>query len=151
MQEIIFRNLSDTTAFASEIVSWLVSLSAPVVIALHGDVGSGKTTLCHAIVSLLIPGAEFAGSPTFSLMHEYVADSGYFLIHMDCYRLKSAEEVFALGIEERFLDTFFLIEWPEVMRNLLPEDAYHISLRRELKEGVQHIICCHNLPLPSVV
>lgn len=138
--KLILRDIAATENFARAIARWI---QLPAVIALHGDVGSGKTTLCHAIVSALSPNSSFAGSPTFSLMHEYLLADGSALVHMDCYRLRNEAEVLALGVEERFYNAIFLVEWPEIMSNILPASAYHVYLSRE---GT-HIICQHNLPL----
>ena len=139
-RKLVFCDIAATENFARAIARWI---KPPAVIALHGDVGSGKTTICHAIVSALVPNSTFAGSPTFSLMHEYLLADGASLVHMDCYRLQNETEVLALGVEERFYNAILLIEWPEIMKNILPASAYHVYLRREQT----HLACQHTLPL----
>lgn len=102
-------------------------------IALSGEIGAGKTTLIQAFCRHL--GVEEpVASPTFSLINEY----DYFnednqqlelIYHMDLYRLEDIEEALNIGIEE-YLDNedYCLIEWPELIEPLLPEDCVRIKL-----------------------
>ena len=75
------------------------SLAPPAVIGLSGELGTGKTTLVQAICRGL--GARVvATSPTYALVHHYETPGGRAVYHVDCYRLKSAEEARDLGFED---------------------------------------------------
>lgn len=87
-------------------------LTAPAVIGLSGELGTGKTTLVQAICRGL--GARvLATSPTYALVHQYEA-RGRPIYHVDCYRLKSPDEAQDLGFDDMvFEGAIVLIEWPE--------------------------------------
>lgn len=94
------------------------------VIALFGDLGSGKTSFARAFINALArPGGAAAGeevpSPTFTLVQVYERDPAP-VWHFDLYRLSRAEEVHELGFEEALAEGIALIEWPERLGDLLP-------------------------------
>lgn len=100
----------------------------PLVLALRGDLGAGKSTLARAVAR----GAGVEGpvpSPTFNLLFRYETPRGVSLAHLDLYRLEDPEEVWALGWadlpEEREM---VLIEWPERAERLLPEPRWEVEL-----------------------
>jgi tRNA threonylcarbamoyladenosine biosynthesis protein TsaE len=99
----------------------------PVVLALRGDLGAGKSTLARAIAR----GAGVEGpvpSPTFNLLFRYSAD-GKEIVHLDLYRLERDDEVWALGWAELpGPDELVMIEWPDRAENLLPEPRWDIEL-----------------------
>jgi tRNA threonylcarbamoyladenosine biosynthesis protein TsaE len=87
-------------------------ISAPAVIGLSGELGSGKTTLVQAVCRGLGARAP-ATSPTYALVHHYDA-GGRPVYHVDCYRLRSPDEARDLGFEEMIREgAVVLIEWPE--------------------------------------
>lgn len=97
------------------------------VIALHGNLGSGKTTLCRGLIRALgHTGA--VKSPTFTLVEPYDFD-GNRILHYDLYRLSDPEEVEYLGMRD-FLDgrTLTLIEWPEKAAGFLPPPDLELFL-----------------------
>ena len=103
------------------------SVATPVIIALRGDLGAGKSVLARAI-------ARGAGidapmpSPTFNLLFEY-EHGGRTVSHLDLYRLEDANEVWELGWRELGEgDQIVLIEWPERAEALLPEPRWDIYL-----------------------
>ena len=115
---IYLDNIEQTKYFASSLGKHLVSGD---VITFSGDLGSGKTTLIqHLINSLSVDRIEVT-SPSFNLLHVYKLN-GLELWHFDLYRLNNAIEVYELGIEDAFLDGVSLIEWPEIIGNILPEN-----------------------------
>src|SRR5579884_1615816 len=89
------------------------------VIALRGDLGSGKTTFARAFIRAL-GGGEEVPSPSFTLVQLYELAAAT-VWHFDLYRLRSPEEAWELGIEEAFAGGIALIEWPERLGALLPE------------------------------
>jgi tRNA threonylcarbamoyladenosine biosynthesis protein TsaE len=98
------------------------------VILFNGEMGAGKTTLikeiCHAL------GVHNAtSSPTFSLVNEYVSDSGENVYHFDMYRIKKETEALDMGIEEYlYSGSWCFIEWSEKIPNLIPENHSVIAL-----------------------
>ena len=103
------------------------SLRAPVIVALRGDLGAGKTSLAQAIAR----GAgvtEDVTSPTFALVHEY-AGRDMRVFHIDLYRLRGPEELTNIGWDEIVnADAIVLIEWPERAQDRLPAPRLDIAL-----------------------
>ena len=97
------------------------------VIALHGDLGVGKSVFSRAFVRALTSEDEEVPSPTFTLVQMYDADLGD-LYHFDMYRLESPDDCLELGIEEAFADGVSLIEWPSKMGAYLPWDCLNIEI-----------------------
>lgn len=98
------------------------------VIALQGPMGSGKTTFIHALCD--VKGVkDVVGSPTFSIINEYVYDcegTKKALFHIDLYRLKDEEEAIKAGVEDvLFSGNLCLVEWPEKAPRLFPTDTLH--------------------------
>ena len=96
------------------------------VVAFYGAMGAGKTTLIRAICEQL--GVEDnVNSPTFSIVNEYHTPAGEQIYHFDFYRVEKPEEVFDMGYEEYFYSGHrCLIEWPEKIEGLLPDDIHRI-------------------------
>ncbi len=111
------------------------SVQAGQVIALHGDLGAGKTVLTQGLANGLGITARVT-SPTFTLVGEYPRPAGGWLIHTDCYRLGSPTqadgslEAAFLGMEELLdrTDAVVVIEWAERVATLLPPDYLQITL-----------------------
>lgn len=104
------------------------------VLLFYGEIGAGKTTLIqHFCKSFDV--AQKVNSPTFSLINEYSYkdknDNAECLIHhLDLYRLKNIEEAIDIGIEDYlFADSYCLIEWPEIIEPLLPENVVKIKIQ----------------------
>jgi len=122
----------------------LEALSHRRKIALYGEMGAGKTTFTAAFCRHL--GAiQSATSPTFSLINEYaypMADGEEGLIrHLDLYRLRNIGEAFDIGVEDLLYDPHYcLIEWPQVIEPLLPEDVVKIYIEMESKNERKVVI-----------
>lgn len=141
------NNLKETEEIAKKFVGNLLSnpvtKSGAFVIALYGDLGSGKTTFVKAVVKAL--GLEkTVTSPTFVIEKIYPIrtdgrkrptsnGAGQFenLIHIDAYRLKSGEELKSLGWEEisKNPKNIIFIEWPENVKDIIPKDAKKIEFK----------------------
>lgn len=103
------------------------------VIALTGELGTGKTTLARAFVQAL-GGTEEVPSPTFTLVQDYDVAGGV-IHHFDLFRLSAPEEVFELGYEDALADGISLVEWPERLGPLLPADRLEVELRYGASPG----------------
>jgi tRNA threonylcarbamoyladenosine biosynthesis protein TsaE len=103
-------------------------LTAPAVIGLSGELGSGKTTLVQAICRGL--GARvLATSPTYALVHQHQTPDGRRVFHVDCYRLRFPAEAQDLGFDDMVRDgAIVLIEWPERAGPWLPPLDRHFRL-----------------------
>jgi tRNA threonylcarbamoyladenosine biosynthesis protein TsaE len=123
-----------TAAFAARIAA----VAAPSdIIALKGDLGSGKTTFARAFVRAR-GNQDEVPSPTFTLVQVY--DVGSTAIwHFDLYRIRAPEEAWELGIEDAFVAGISLIEWPERLGPLLPQRRLELSFAFGDEPGARRI------------
>lgn len=98
------------------------------IFVFRGELGAGKTTLIKNICTFLGV-KDKVSSPTFSIVNEYKAKSQKLIYHFDCYRIEDEEEALDIGIEE-YLDSgeLCLIEWPEKIEGLLPQNRVEIEI-----------------------
>lgn len=131
MKQIIIKNEEDTREFGLVLAD---SLKEGSIVALIGDLGTGKTTLTKYIARGLGI-EETITSPTFNIVKEY--DSGRLpLYHFDVYRLTDPEDMYELGYEEYFFGRgVSIIEWADMVRELIPEDAIIINIEYGSHEG----------------
>ena len=102
------------------------------VVAFYGKMGAGKTTFIKALCEAL--GVEdVITSPTFAIVNEYTTSEGNPIYHFDFYRIRRLEEVYDMGYEDYFYDpqALCLIEWPELIEELLPDDALRVSISEQ--------------------
>ncbi len=131
---LISKSLENTEEIAKDFVEKLsfgVHENACVV-GLYGDLGSGKTTFTKSVAKIL--GAkENITSPTFVIEKIYNISHLFFtkLIHIDAYRLESAEELQKLSWAETLANAknLILIEWPENVLEILPENHMKINFK----------------------
>jgi len=97
------------------------------VIALRGELGSGKTSFARGFIRALGRGDEEVPSPTFTLLEIYEL-AGLRVWHFDLYRLAKPEDVYELGFEEALAGGVMLIEWPERLGSLLPRERLDVIL-----------------------
>lgn len=97
------------------------------VIALHGELGVGKTRLARGFIGALLGEPEEVPSPTFTLVQTYDTPRGT-VWHFDLYRLTAPEEALELGIEDAFASGISLIEWPDRLATLLPSERLDVTL-----------------------
>lgn len=115
-------------------------------IALHGDLGAGKTVLARGLARGLGI-AEAVRSPTFTIVQEY-AGTSLRLYHIDLYRLAGAEAALAFGIEEYLgdRDAVTVVEWAERAPELFAASAWHVYLTHA---GPEERRICLVLPDPA--
>lgn len=137
MREIVIGSEKDTEKLGQEIAD---SLKPGDVLALIGDLGTGKTTLTKYIAKGLGI-KEMITSPTFTIVSEY--DSGRLpLYHFDVYRLEGAEDMFETGIEEYFdKGGVCIVEWADMIAEILPDDTKCIFMEYGDKEGERIYRC----------
>ena len=103
-------------------------LRAGAVVALYGDLGAGKTAFVRGMARGLDI-TEQVSSPTFTVVNEYPGDPALF--HFDMYRLKNADELYAIGWEDYLdRDGICVVEWSERIEEALPEDAVRVYIER---------------------
>lgn len=118
-------DLSATRQFATSLSRFV----APGrVFCLSGPLGVGKSEFARAMITASCGPQDDVPSPTFTLVQPYQATGGFEVWHMDLYRLETAEQALALGIEDAFFDCCCLIEWPDRIDELLPSDKIMIDL-----------------------
>lgn len=116
----------DLFAFAR---SFAGKLAKDDLVLLYGSLGSGKTLFVKGLCSGLGIDADAVSSPTFTLMHTYAGQDNI-VSHFDLYRLSDVEEFFLIGGEEVLGRQICLIEWPQLIEEILP--ARYISVRIDI-------------------
>ncbi len=99
------------------------------VVCLTGPLGAGKTSLARAMIAAAV-GAQDVPSPTFPLVETYEGPD-FTIWHYDLYRLEQAEDVWELGLEEALDGGAVLIEWPEKIEAVLPDEVLVAALAAE--------------------
>ena len=106
-------------------------LSSGRCIAFYGEMGVGKTTFIKAIANELGV-IDTVNSPTFAIINEYHTKTEQIIYHLDFYRIKNEIEAYDLGYEFYFFgNNFCLIEWPEKVDALLPENTISVIMHEE--------------------
>jgi tRNA threonylcarbamoyladenosine biosynthesis protein TsaE len=119
--EVITESPAETKQLAGRLAG---KLGAGSVLALHGELGSGKTCFVQGLAEALSV-AEVVNSPTFTIINEYRGRCR--LYHVDLYRINSVAELETLGLEDYLGgDGITAIEWPEKISSLLPENTIHV-------------------------
>src|SRR6478609_5257079 len=133
-QGITTASAEDTRALAAELAA---ALPADVVLALHGDMGVGKTTFVQGLARGLGV-KEQVTSPTFAIYSVYQGAKRK-LVHLDAYRLEHGRQLEELLLEEFLTSPWCLaVEWPEKVGAWLPPGAWHVTL--SIVEGDSHHI-----------
>ena len=124
--EIKINSLGDINEAAKQFIE---NMGDGKVFAFYGKMGAGKTTFIKAICEEL--GVDdVITSPTFAIVNEYQsATTGDSIYHFDFYRIKKLEEVYDMGYEDYFYSgSLCFLEWPELIDDLLPEDATKVTI-----------------------
>ncbi len=116
----ILNSLKETHDFARKFAK---TLKAPVTVALHGDLGMGKSEIARTIIKTLRGENTVVPSPTFTLVQNYDGIS-----HFDLYRIGDVSELEEIGLPYAIDNDITLIEWPEVAQSLLPQNTIHIYI-----------------------
>jgi tRNA threonylcarbamoyladenosine biosynthesis protein TsaE len=108
--------------------------NAPPVWLFEGDMGAGKTTLIREIC-VHWGVTDHVSSPTFSIVNEYVSTQKGSIYHFDFYRIKDAEEAFAIGAEDYFYSGQpCLVEWPGRVSDLWPAEYLRLNIQTDANE-----------------
>ncbi len=100
---------------------------------LEGPIGAGKTHFARSLIQALLPVLEDVPSPTFTLVQVYDGPVSE-IWHADLYRLTSPEEVVELGLTDAFEEAICLVEWPDRLAELAPENALKIIFELSTQE-----------------
>ena len=129
--EIRINNIDDIACAARRFID---NMPQGKVFAFYGKMGAGKTTFIKAICEELGV-KDVITSPTFAIVNEYEGDGNATIYHFDFYRIKKLDEVYDMGYEEYFFSgNPCFIEWPELIEDLLPEDATKVTIE-ESEDG----------------
>lgn len=121
-------SLNDLPAVAEKVLTDSIECKIHVL-ALHGDLGAGKTTFVGVLAKALGVHEQII-SPTFIIYRTYTTTHDHFtrLVHVDAYRLEGAADALKIRLNEIFLDprTLVCVEWPEHVGDVVPQDALHM-------------------------
>ncbi len=124
----------DTYAIGKSLAEQAVSGN---VYCLNGDLGTGKTVFTQGFAA----GLGIAGpvnSPTFTILQVY-EDGRLPLYHFDVYRIEDPEEMYEVGCEEYFTaGGVCLVEWADMIREMIPEEAVQITIEKDLTKGFDY-------------
>ena len=128
---VYIKNEQETRSFGKKLAA---ELAPGIVIALTGDLGTGKTALTKSIAEGLGI-TEVITSPTFNIVKEYY--SGRIpMYHFDVYRIGDIDEMYELGYEEYFYGNgVCIVEWADLIEDIIPEDAIRIDIEYGENEG----------------
>ena len=111
----------------AQAAKFVIEQSNTKTLLFYGNMGAGKTTLIKEICKQLGVN-DRVSSPTFSIINEYEAENDI-IYHFDLYRMEDEEEAYQVGFEE-YIDSghWILIEWPDRLNRLMPEEANTITI-----------------------
>lgn len=126
-QTFISTSETETEAIGAEIAR---SLPRGSVVLLDGDLGAGKTVFSRGFARALGID-EPVSSPTYTIVQEYELPEKGRLYHLDLYRISGVDAALAFGVDEFLNDpsSYALVEWPERITGILPDNAVHITLK----------------------
>lgn len=120
MKEYILENVEQMRDWARGFAG---TLSAPCVVALHGDLGMGKSEIARAVIQTLRGADTVVPSPTFTIVQSYDGIS-----HFDLYRIEDADELVEVGLQHAIENDITLIEWPQIAKHMLPDDTINVFI-----------------------
>ncbi len=122
-KKYIFKNIEEIHKWARDFAK---TLKAPCVVALHGDLGMGKSEIARTIIQTLRGENTVVPSPTFTIVQNYDGIS-----HFDLYRIEDKSELTEIGLPYAIQNDITLIEWPDIAKDILPENTIHIYISGE--------------------
>ena len=126
MEKYISKNEQDTIDFAKNFAK---NLKLGDIVVLSGELGSGKTKFVQGILEYFNLANEIS-SPTFTIVNEYTSDKTN-IYHFDVYRLEDSDEFYAMGGDEYFSKGICLIEWGEIIEDILPKPYTKIVFSKD--------------------
>lgn len=142
MVELISHSENETKQIAMKIAA---KLNIGDVIVLTGDYGSGKTKFTEGILDYFGFSGEIS-SPTFTIVNEHTSDD-INVYHFDVCRLEDSDEFLAIGGDEYFEKGISIIEWGEIIEDVLPKDCIKIEFSRNLEVENDRKLQIYNLEL----
>lgn len=103
------------------------------MVAVYGELGAGKTQLIKGICAELGV-EETVNSPTFIIVNEYSSERIPKIFHFDFYRIKSLDEILNIGFTEYPGKGLVLIEWPELVSEILPKETRRVEIKHGMEE-----------------
>ena len=124
--EIVIKGLEDLDRAAE---AFLKEIGDHTLVAFYAPMGAGKTTFTTAVCKALGVEEDAISSPTFAIVNEYRGGNGRPIFHFDFYRIDKPAEALDIGLYD-YLDSgeLCLMEWPENIEGLLPEETLKISI-----------------------
>ena len=124
--EIVIKDLEDLGRAAQ---AFLEAIGEHTLVAFYAPMGAGKTTFITALCKELGVEEDAISSPTFAIVNEYRGRQGQPIFHFDFYRIDKPAEALDIGLYD-YLDSgeLCLMEWPENIEGLLPEETLRISI-----------------------
>ena len=140
MREEISHSVKETEEIARKFAK---TVKPGDIVCLFGNLGSGKTHFTRGFVQAFGIASEEVDSPTFTIINEYEGDVSVY--HVDCYRLEHHSEALEIGVEDYLYgDGICIIEWPERILELLPEDILRVEIE-DLGETSRKITFKHSV------
>lgn len=118
--EYITKDIEQTRSWAADFAR---TLKAPRCVALHGDLGMGKSEIARTIIQTLRGADTIVPSPTFTIVQSYDGIS-----HFDLYRVNDSSELTEIGLSHAIANDITLIEWPDIAADYLPADTIHVYI-----------------------
>ncbi len=122
-KEFYLENVEETRKWAKDFAK---TLRAPVTVALHGDLGMGKSEIARTVIQTLRGADTVVPSPTFTIVQSYDGIS-----HFDLYRIEDKSELTEIGLPFAIANDITLIEWPEIADDILPENTIHVFITEQ--------------------
>lgn len=129
MFELTSHNESETKEIACKLAS---KLKQGDIIVLSGDLGSGKTKFTEGFLSFWGLEDEIS-SPTFTIVNEYTTNN-INVYHLDVYRLEDSDEFLSIGGMEYFENGICIIEWGELIKDILPNNYIQITFSKDIDD-----------------
>jgi tRNA threonylcarbamoyladenosine biosynthesis protein TsaE len=127
-QSFVAKDLGQLPEVAEKLLNFINDRK---VVLLYGGMGAGKTTFVKSLGTALNV-VDNISSPTYALVNEYHTSNGEIIYHFDMYRIKNDAEAFDMGFEDYlYSGNLCIIEWPEMVTNLLPDNCIKVSIVEE--------------------